>query len=298
MIEIIFLGTSSMVPTKERNQSSVLISCNTQGILVDCGEGTQRQLKHANIPLSRITKILISHWHSDHTLGLAGLIQSMGSSEYSKKLEIYGPTGTKKHMEYIFKAFLIEKRIEMEVFEIKEGKFFENQEFILESYFLEHGIKALGYNFIEKSRRKIQLKKIKKLGLPEGPLLGRLQKGKSITFKGKKINPDNVTKAIKGKKISIITDTLLCDRCYCMAKDADLLICESTYSSKLEEKSENYNHMTSKQAALIASKANVKKLVLTHFSARYKSTFELNEDARTYFDNTECAYDLMRIKLK
>lgn len=297
MIEITFLGTSSMVPTKERNQSSVLISYNTHGILIDCGEATQRQLKMANISITKITKILLTHWHSDHTLGLPGMIQSMGASEYNKTLEIYGPRGTKKHLEYMFRAFLIDRRIDMKVMEIEEGKFFDSSEFILEAYELEHGIKTFGYNFIEQDRRKINLIKTKKLGIPEGPLLGKLQNGKEITFKNKKIRADDVTKTIKGKKISIIADTLLCDNCYKLAKDADLLICESTYSSKLEEKGEDYNHLTSKLAALIANKANVKKLILTHFSARYKSTLELNEDARNYFNNTECAYDFMKLKL-
>jgi ribonuclease Z len=297
MIEIIFLGTSSMVPTKERNQSGILISYGTHGILVDCGEGTQRQLKLANIPLSKITKILITHWHADHVLGLPGMIQSMGASEYSKKLEIYGPKGTKQYFQHMFKAFFSDRTVDMEVKEIPPGKFFENEDFILEACSLEHGITTYGYNFIEKDKRRILLSKTKKLGIPEGPLLGKLQKGKEITFKGKKVKPKDVTKLVEGKKISIIADTRPCIGCNKLAENADLLICESTYSSKLEDKSESYNHMTSKHAALIANKANVKKLILTHFSARYKSTLELNDDARNYFQNTECAYDLMKLKL-
>ena len=297
MIEVIFLGTSSMVPTKERNQSGVLINYGTQGILVDCGEGIQRQLKMANVPITKITKVLITHWHGDHTLGLPGLIQSLGASEYNKKLEIYGPKGTKGYMDYMFKAFVMDRRIEMEVYEIAEGRFFENSEFILEAYALEHGIETLGYNFVEQDKRRMIMTKIKKLGLLEGPLLGKLQDGKDIVYKNNKIKSEEVTKLIKGKKISVVADTSLCDNCYNLSQDADLLICESTYSSNLEQKGEDYKHLTSKQAALIASKSNVKKLVLTHFSARYKSTLELNDDARNYFDNTVCAYDLMKISL-
>jgi len=197
----------------------------------------------------------------------------------------------------MYKAFLIDRRIDMEIFEIDSGKIFENDEFYLEAYELNHGIVCLGYNFVEKDKRKIIMSKVKKFGLTQGPVLGKLQKGKTVSLKGKKIKPDDVSRVIKGKKISIVSDTSPTDNCYTMAKDADLLICESTYASKLEGKSEDYNHMTSKQAALIASKANVKKLILTHFSARYKSTLELNDDARNYFDNTECAYDLMKIRV-
>ena len=297
MIELIFLGTSSMVPTKERNQSGLFISYNTHGILIDCGEGTQRQFRYANIPLTKITKILISHWHGDHTLGLPGILQTLGASEYTKKLEIYGPIGTKNHIDHLLKAFVMDRKIDFEVFEISEGKFFENDEFHLESIKLNHGITTLGFNFIEKDKRKIIMSKIKKLGIPEGPLLGKLQSGKAIKIKDKKIESEEVTKLIQGKKISIISDTTICDNCYKLAKDADILISEATYSSTLQEKGEEYNHMTSKQAALIANKVNAKKLILTHFSARYKSTYELNEDARNFFPETICAYDLMRFTL-
>ncbi|MBR9700006.1 ribonuclease Z [Candidatus Woesearchaeota archaeon] len=297
MIDITFLGTSSMVPTKERNQSAILISFNTHGVLVDCGEGTQRQFKKAGIPLTKVSKILISHWHGDHVLGLPGLIQSLAANEYTKKLEIYGPKGTSKRFEHMFKTFVMDRRIEMEVKEIGQGRFFEDDEFYLEAYELEHGITCYGYNFVEKDRRRINVAKAKKIGIPDGPLLGKLQKGRDIMFKGKKIKADDVTNTVKGKKISIISDTKPCSNCVKLAKNADLLISEATYASDLEGKSEDYNHMTARQAAGIASKADVKRLILTHFSARYKSTLELNEDARQNFENTECAFDLMKVKI-
>lgn len=296
-MEIIFLGTASMVPTKERNPSTILINYGNEGILIDCSEGTQRQLKIAGIKLTKITKILISHWHGDHVLGLPGLIQSLGASDYGKTLKIFGPKGTKKYFEALTKTFLFDRKVELEINEISKGKFFENNEFFLEALPLEHGIPTLGFNFIEKDRRKIDLKKIKKLGIEEGPLLGELQDGKTINFKGKKIKPEHAAYIEKGKKITIITDTLLCDNCYKLAKNSDLLICEATYSSKLEGKGEEYLHMTAKQAAQLANKANAKKLILTHFSARYKNTQEIEEDARDIFDDIICAKDFMRINI-
>ncbi|MBS3106634.1 ribonuclease Z [Candidatus Woesearchaeota archaeon] len=297
MIELTFLGTSSMVPTKERNQSAIFISYDTHGILVDCGEGTQRQFKFAGIPLTKITKILITHWHSDHTLGLPGLLQSLSASEYGRTLEIYGPKGIKERLEHMYRAFLMDRLIEMKITEIKEGTFFENGEFKLEAKLLDHGIPCYAYAFVEKDKRRIDMARVKKLGMKEGPLLGKLQRGETVEVKGKKISPDDVSSVQEGKKVAIISDTLLCDSCYEIAQDADLLISESTYSAAMEEKAEGYNHMTSKQAALVASKSNVKRLILTHFSARYKSTLELNDDARDYFENTECAFDLMKVKL-
>ena len=296
-MQITFLGTSSMVPTKERNQIAVFLSYGSEGILFDCGEGTQRQFKIAGISLTKVTKVLVSHWHGDHVLGLPGLIQSLSSMDYGNKLEIYGPAGTKKRMEKMFEAFVFDKRINFDVKEVKNGIFFENNDFQLEAYQLEHGIETLGYRFVEKDKRKIDMRKVKKFNVPVGPLLGKLQQGKAIEHNGKKIMPDDVTFVESGKTLAYITDTVLCDNCYKTADNADLLICEATYSSKLVGKSEEYGHMTAKQAAQIANKANVKQLVLIHFSARYKNTQELEEDARDIFDNVICAKDFMKLEL-
>ena len=296
-MQILFLGTSSMVPTKERNQSGVLIIYGSEGILIDCGEGTQRQLKVAGIKLTKITKILISHWHGDHVLGIPGLIQSMSASGYEKTLNIYGPVGTKKFMEKMFGVFLFDRRIDICVYEVKKGNFFEDRTLVLEAEHLNHNIETLGYNIVEKGKRKINLRFVKKLGIPEGPLLGKLQEGKSIIWEGKKVGVDKATNVVKGKRITIISDTVPCKGADKLAKNSDLLICEATYASNLENKGEEHSHMTAKQAAELANRSNVKKLVLTHFSARYKNTRELEEDARNCFGNVLCAKDFMKINL-
>ncbi|MBI2208040.1 ribonuclease Z [Candidatus Woesearchaeota archaeon] len=296
-MQIIFLGTSSMVPTKERNHSSILLSYGSENILVDCGEGTQRQLKIAGIKLTKISKILISHWHGDHVLGLPGLVQSMSSSGCNKTLNIYGPKGTKRLIEKMFEVFGFDQKFEIKVNEVKSGKFFEDDDFILEAEQLEHNIETLGYRFEEKGKRKINLGFVKKLGIPEGPLLGKLQDGKSIMWKGKKIDVEKATSLVEGKSVAIITDTVPCKGAYKLAKDVDILISEATYASDLEEKSIEHGHMTSKQAAEIANRSNAKQLILTHFSARYKNTSDLEDEARTYFDNVITAEDFMKINL-
>jgi ribonuclease Z len=127
--------------------------------------------------------------------------------------------------------------------------------------------------------------------------MGRLQQGETITLKGKKIKPGQATYNVKGRKIAVVSDTTPCENCYKLAQDADILICESAYTSKLEAKALQYKHMTAKEAALIASRANSKQLVLTHFSARYKNTLELQEEAQTIFDNVRCAEDFMKIRI-
>lgn len=296
-MKILFLGTSSMVPTKERNQSGILIRYKNENILVDCGEGIQRQLKIADAKLTKITKILISHWHGDHVLGIPGLMQSMSASGYNGKLRVYGPVGTRKLMEKMFDVFAFDNRIDVMVDEISGGKFFENNDFILEAKTLEHNVPTLGYSLAEKDKRKIDIKYIKKIGIPIGPLLGELQKGKSIVWKGKKVDVSKAAKIVEGKKMTIINDTLPCGNVDALAKNSDLIICEATYSSDLEDKSKKHMHMTAAQAGRLAKKADAGKLVLTHFSARYKDTKELEKDAKKYFKNVICAKDFMRIEV-
>ncbi|MBW3011097.1 ribonuclease Z [Candidatus Woesearchaeota archaeon] len=297
-MEVIFLGTSSMVPTKERNQTSVLVKCRNYDILLDCGEGTQRQMKIKKITPHRIKKILISHWHGDHTLGLAGLMQTLGMSDYQGVLEVYGPKGTKKHIKALHDAFHFEVRLQLKIKECKTGKIFSDDDYEIYSAELDHGVvPCIGFAIQAKDKRRINVSAAKKLGIPDGPVLGKLQQGKAVEFKGKKINPKDVTYMVKGKKLAYVTDTGLCNNAFKLAQDADLLISEATFKTDLEEKSYKAKHLTAKQAAQIASKSNVKQLIITHFSQRYKSTTEIEEDAKDYFKDVRAAFDFMKVKV-
>jgi ribonuclease Z len=297
-MELIFLGTSAMVPTKERNHSALFIKTGKEGILVDCGEGTQRQFKEAGETATRITKIIISHWHGDHVLGLPGLLQTLSASEYAKKeepLEIYGPKGIKKKLKQMLEAFPFDNRLQLAIKEVEKGTVVKNQDVEIEVFPLEHAILCLGFQIREADKRRIDVEAVKKLGIPDGPLLGLLQKNKTITFNKKKISPKNTTYVVKGKVIGIITDTVQCKNCLNIAESADILICEATFMEKEAEKAEQYKHLTIKQAALIAHTANVQKLILTHFSQRYKEKAEQEQEAKDVFHNVIMAYDGMRI---
>ncbi len=296
-MKITFLGTSCMVPTKERNHQSILITHKGEGLLFDCGEGTQRQLKIAGIKPTKITKIFISHWHGDHVFGLPGLLQTMSSSEYDSSLEIYGPKNTKKSIERLLETFSFDIGFPYSIKEIEAKKIFTFDDVVVVGAPLNHSIPTLGYSIKEKDKRKIKVDYIKKIGIPEGPLLGKLQNNKQIVWKGKKVSPKDATYLVKGKKVAIILDTLPCNFAYDLAKDSDLLIAEAVYLSSLIEKAEKYKHLTAKQAAQMASQNNVKKLVLTHFSQRYKTTEELLNEAKTVFENSIASYDLMKIKI-
>ena len=299
-MEVIILGTSAMVPTKDRNQTAILLKYKDEGLLFDCGEGTQRQLKIVKEKITKITKIFISHWHGDHVLGLPGLIQTLNSSKFEDeklKLEVYGPKGIQKDLTTLINCFEFDKKITINIHEIEEGIILDKADFKVECYKLDHTIPAFGFKFTEKDKRRVNMAKAKKFGLESGPNLGKLQQGKTITHKNTTITPDDVTYIVKGKKFGYIADTTTCNNCLKIADECDLLISECTYHSKEEEKAEQYKHLTAEQVASIANKANAKKLILTHFSQRYKTVETLENEARITFPETQAAFDGMRIKI-
>lgn len=300
-MEIVFLGTSCMVPTKERNVQAIFLSYGSEGILVDCGEGTQRQMNIAGINRNKVTKILISHWHGDHVSGLIGLLQTLSATDTEKTINIYGPRETKTKMAHLIKAFSFDfGKLTINVHDLSPKgveKFYENDEVYLECARLEHKPECLGYSFVEKDKLKIDMTKAKKFGLKQGPLIGEILAKKKVKADDKTVQLKDVSYTVKGRKVSFILDTLLCNNCYALAENADVLISEATYLSALEEKARENRHLTAQQAALVASKANAKKLVLCHFSQRYKVGTEIEEEARTYFPNSVAAFDFMKIRI-
>jgi ribonuclease Z len=300
-MEITILGTSCMVPTKERNVQAIYIENKGEGMLIDCGEGTQRQMNIAGINRNKVRKIFISHWHGDHVAGLIGLLQTISNNENPQKVTIFGPIETKERIYHMLRSVSFENnRLDLEVKELNPDgveKVYDAEEYYAEAAYLDHKLPCLGYSIIEKDKRKINMAKAKALGLHGGPLVGKLQLGKSVNFKGKEITPDEVSHVQKGKKLTVILDTLACKNAYDLAKDADLLIAESAYASDLEEKGAEYKHLTTKQAALIATTANVKRLIITHFSQRYKTAEKIEEEIKTFFKESQAAHDFMKIKL-
>lgn len=300
-MEIIILGTSCMVPTKDRNVQGIYVEYKGEGILFDCGEGTQRQMNIAGINRNKVRKIFLTHWHGDHVSGLVGLLQTISNSETRQKVVIFGPRETKERIAHLMRSVSFEEnRMDLEIKEVNPSgveKIYDGEDYIIQAAYLDHKIPCLGYSLIEKDKRKINMAKAKKLGLKEGPLIGRLQVGLNVILKGQTITADEVSHIQKGKKLSIILDTLPCKNAYELAAEADILIAESAYTSDMEEKSLEYKHMTTKQAALIATTANVKKLIITHFSQRYKTNKELEEDVKIFFPESQAAFDFMKIKL-
>ncbi|MBD3318579.1 ribonuclease Z [Candidatus Woesearchaeota archaeon] len=296
-MKLTILGTSCSIPTKERNTSGYFLRIKNHGILFDCGEGTQRQMKLAGLKLSKITIICITHWHGDHVLGLGGLLQSIQGLDHVDTLKIFGPQGTKQYFAHLFDSLSFDLKISLDIHEITSGIFYENETFYLETLPMKHNIPCQGYSLIEKDKRRIHIKTLETLGIPAGPLVGKLQRGEQITHKGKTVRPEQVSRLEKGKKFCYITDTLPNNNAITLANDADLLLSECVYDHSMKAKARQHHHLTAQQAGHIASKANAKKLVLTHFSARYKETSLLEQDARAVFDNVISAEDFMTFTL-
>jgi ribonuclease Z len=295
-MEIVFLGTASMQPTKERNLFGILFRHGTENILIDCGEGIQRQFKIMGLRPCRLTRILISHWHGDHVYGLLGLFKYLSVNEYDQVLEIYGPKGIKKYVKSMLECSADKSDLKMKLHEVgKEGLIFENKEISISTFKLKHSTSCYGYVIREKDKRKINLNYLKKFGLKQHPLLGKLQRGEDIIWNNKKIKARDATILKRGKKISFILDTSYNPGFIKYIKDSDILVSEATYTTKEEYKAREYKHMTAKDSAIIAKKANVKKLILTHFSQRYKDDKEILNDAKGIFKNVVCAKDFMSV---
>ncbi len=297
-MEIIFLGTSSMYPTKTRSHPAVLLKYNGHNLLFDCGEGTQRQMRIANESVMKIEAIFITHWHGDHSLGLGGIIQSMSASKRENPLVIIGPKGTANSVKCIINTYKFKPTFEIRIVESEGGVVYSGGKFHVEAIKVKHSVPTLAYKFVEEDRRKINMEYVKKFGLERHPILGKLQKGETIEWNGNKITPEEGTILIKGKRVSYVVDTKFFNELIDFVKNSDLLISEATFSDELKDVAEEYFHMTASQVGTLAKRGSVKLLYLTHLSQRYEKDPEkiLNE-AKKVFESTHLAEDLLRIEL-
>jgi ribonuclease Z len=206
-MEIVFLGTGSMFPTKKRAHPCILVRDDEVNLLFDCGEGAQRQMRIAEISPTKIDYIFITHWHGDHTLGLAGLFQSLSANKRDRKLIVYGPEGTNMRISHLLKVFSFDLRYTIEVNEIKikEGKIeriLDTEDFAIEAMTVKHIVSCINYSYIKKGKRRINLEYTKKYGLEKDKLLGNLQNGETIVYKGHKITPEKGTYITPDKKVT------------------------------------------------------------------------------------------------
>lgn len=299
-MEIIFLGTSGCIPTDKRGLSAVGLEYLGELFLFDCGEGTQRQMRHAGLNFMRLDHIFLTHLHADHFLGLGGMIQSMDFLERVRPLHIYGPPGVSETINSLINlgTFHLDN-FKVETHEVERGEVFRGDRFTVSAAKTIHTRGSIAYRFAEDDHRKFDKPKALKLGIPEGKLFSQLQKGKSVEVKGKTFTPDDVLgEAIPGRKIVYTGDTRPAKNTVKLAEDADVLIHEAMFSVEDEDATKDAAHSTTTQAAQIAKDANVKRLYLTHLSQRYTEPKKLEAEAKEIFSETYIAEDLLRVKVE
>jgi len=297
-LRITFLGTAASIPTKTRALSAVALKREGELFLFDCGEGAQRQMIIAKIGFNRKTRIFITHMHGDHILGLPGLLQTMSLLGRDKPLQIYGPQGIVKFIDAIKRTVRFALKFPVEVYEIEDGLIYQEKEYEIRSAWAEHSIPSLAYALIEKSRPgRFNPERAISLGVPKGPLWSRLQRGKDVKLPdGRIVKPDDVLgPPRRGRKIVYVGDTRPSSVIADFAFGADVLIHEATFADDLAERAEEDMHSTPSGAALVAKKAKVELLVLTHISARYGDPKVLLEEAKKVFPNVLVAEDFMSI---
>ena len=300
-MRIIFLGTSGSWPTIKRSAPSLAIKRSGEVILFDCGEGTQRQLQKSNLSYMQISKIFITHFHGDHFLGIPGLVQTMQLNDRELPLHIYGPKGMIKLVNQLLTLGYFSPNYKIISHEVDEGSILDFNDYTISIIRVKHGVPTIAYCLEEKMRPgKFNKPKALKLGIPEGPLFSKLQRGEEITLEnGKKIKPNMVLgPPRKGRKIVISGDTNPIEKMIDFAKNADVLIHEATFDSSFEDISSSYGHSTAKQAANIAKKANVDKLLLNHISPRYLDSNIIQNEAREVFKNSYAVKDFQEIDVK
>ena len=303
MFEILFLGTSASAPSAKRGLSAQIVKHDEYRFLVDCGEGTQRQILQSGVGFKNLTRILLTHGHLDHILGLGGLMSTFLRWEAVEELDIFGGRGTLDRVHELLFGVVLRGNtppMPLRLNEIKPGMFFEAADFTVTAFSVTHrGPDCLGYVFEGKARRPFLPEKADALGVPFGPERRDLVAGQAITLAdGRTIQPDQVLGPLqKGLKLVVVGDTGRTDDLLESCMDADALVIESTYIEEEAEMARQFSHLTARQAAELAIKAGVKKLILTHISRRYREKDVLKE-AQAIFPNVSVARDFDSFQIK
>ena len=285
------LGCSSQQPTRRRNHGAYLVRWNEEGLLFDPGEGTQRQFIFADVAPPCVNRIFITHFHGDHCLGFGSMLMRLNLDKVKHPIHCYYPASGKVYFDRLRYGCMYHEHIEVVEHPVrKEGVVHEDEKFKIEAYRLQHGVDNWAYRVVERDVRRFDAGKLKACGV-EGPLVKELAARGELIVEGKRVVLDDVSWVKQGDVFAIVIDTLPCPGALVAAKDATLLLCESTYLKEHAALAQEYHHMTAEQAAQIAKEAGVKLLVLTHFSARYQQLDGFEKEARSIFPNTVVAED-------
>ena len=292
--DLIILGCSSQQPTRLRNHGAYLLRWNNEGFLMDPGEGTQRQFIFADVAPTCVTRILITHFHGDHCLGLGSMLMRLNLDKVKHPIHCYYPASGKAYFDRLRYSTIYHEQIEViehPIFE--DGIVHDDGQFIIEAKFLMHGVDNCAYKITEKDTIKFDKEKLKFYGVSGVMMKNLIADGKISTCYGDVLLSD-VSHIRKGDSFALVIDTRVCSEAVEIAKGVKLLLCESTYLEEHKDLAYHHYHLTAKQAAEIANQAQVTKLILTHFSARYTDLTLFIKEASETFSNVDFADDFKR----
>jgi ribonuclease Z len=299
-MKIVFLGTGGTYPSRVRNVTSIAIQIPGEAIMFDCGEGTQRQLMRSPVSFMKIKKVFISHLHADHFLGLPGMIQSMSLNGREEDLHVFGPKGTAETVESALNLGYFQSGFKVFAKDLKKEGSLKFPGHTIRYVSADHSVPALAYALEEDMRPgRFDLQKAKDLGIPEGPLYRRLQQGREVVVKGRKISPDQVIGPPRpGRRVVYSGDTKPSARVTKLASGADVLIHDCTLDSSHAALAARFGHSTAKDAATVAKRAGVGTLFLVHLSPRYEDHTILEKEAQEVFKESHAASDLLEFMVR
>jgi len=297
-LSVLFLGTAGAAPSAHRGAPGHLVRRGGDRILVDCGEGTQRQLLRSGVGLVEVDDILITHCHADHFLGLPGMLKTFALRGREVPLRLYGPPGLRGLMATL-DAVMGRLPYRLELQELRPGTDIERDGYVIAAFATDHGVPSLGYALVEAERPgRFDLDAARSLGVPEGPMFGSLQHGQAVTLdSGETITPEQIVgPARPGRRVVFSGDTRPCRTLFDAAVGADLLVHEATFLDEERERAAETGHTTAMQAARLARDAGVHMLALTHLSTRYLGR-EIAAEAAAEFAGTVVPRDFDTVDL-
>lgn len=280
--DLVILGTASRAPTRRRNHTAALLRFDGEQILLDVGEGTQRQLTLAGTPAARITRVCITHFHGDHCLGLPGIVLRLAADGVTRAVPVHHPVGEEAHFARLRDAAFPDCSPVVGA-PTGEGVVAETSAGTLSARWLDHRVPTLGWRLAEPDGRRLLPAGLAAAGLA-GPLVGRLRAEGAVTVGGRTITLDEVSAPRPGQVVAYVTDTALCEAAFALAEGADLLLVEATYRDADAALAAEHKHLTAGQAGRVAAEAGVRHLVLTHLSERYPDPAGHRAEAAAVFD--------------
>ncbi|MGH7504506.1 MAG: ribonuclease Z [Longimicrobiales bacterium] len=299
MIRVTFLGTAASRPTVGRNVSALAVQREGEVMLFDCGEGTQRQMMRYATGFA-VHDIFFTHLHADHFLGVIGLLRTMGLQGRTETMRLWSPPGGERILHDAVNLGVERVPFEVEVRALRGGESVARDCYDIVTYPTRHAGASLGYALVEHERLgRFNPQRARELGVPEGPLFGKLHHGETVTVDGRRISPEDVVGARRpGRRVVYTGDTRPCQETIRAAKHADLLIHDATFCEDEADRARTTGHSTAREAASIAKKAEATRLVLTHLSARYADDPRpLEREARAVFPGVVIAHDGLQIEV-